>query len=163
MLLYVFGHELTHALWTWVFGGSVKKFKATARGGHVVTDTTNFLIVLAPYFFPLYAVLVVLVFLAGDWLWVWTPHRVWFHFLLGAAYSFHLTLSWHVLQTTQTDITSQGWVFSAVIIFLGNLLVLMTAVPLLAGRPSLAEAFQWWGSDTARLIRQIALWASPGR
>ena len=23
MLLYVFGHELTHALWTWIFGGRI--------------------------------------------------------------------------------------------------------------------------------------------
>ena len=27
MLIYVFGHELTHAVWTWIFGGRVKKFK----------------------------------------------------------------------------------------------------------------------------------------
>ena len=33
MLVYVFGHELTHALWTWLFGGSVKRFKATSNGG----------------------------------------------------------------------------------------------------------------------------------
>ncbi|MEI9960181.1 MAG: hypothetical protein WDM76_03325 [Limisphaerales bacterium] len=25
MWIYVFGHELTHALWTWLFGGKVKK------------------------------------------------------------------------------------------------------------------------------------------
>ena len=36
MLIYVFGHELTHALWTWLFGGRVRKFKATSAGGHVV-------------------------------------------------------------------------------------------------------------------------------
>ena len=53
MLVYVFGHELTHALWTWLFGGRVKRFKATSNGGHVVISKTNFLIVLAPYFFPL--------------------------------------------------------------------------------------------------------------
>ena len=28
MWVYVFGHELTHAVWTWIFGGSVKGFKA---------------------------------------------------------------------------------------------------------------------------------------
>ena len=28
MLIYVFGHELTHVLWTWLMGGKVKKFKA---------------------------------------------------------------------------------------------------------------------------------------
>jgi hypothetical protein len=63
MLLYVFGHELTHAVWTWLMGGRVKRFKAGAKGGHVVVTKNNFVICLAPYFFPLYAVLVVLVFL----------------------------------------------------------------------------------------------------
>ena len=53
MLLYVFGHELTHALWTWVFGGRVKKFKVTGKGGHVVITKSNFIIVLAPYFFQI--------------------------------------------------------------------------------------------------------------
>ena len=59
MWIYVFGHELTHALWTWLFGGQVKKMKVTSAGGHVVISKTNFVIALAPYFFPLYAVLVV--------------------------------------------------------------------------------------------------------
>ena len=59
MLVYVFGHELTHALWTWVFGGRVKRFKATSKGGHVVVTKSNFLIVLAPYFFPVYVALVI--------------------------------------------------------------------------------------------------------
>ena len=62
MWVYVFGHELTHALWTWLFGGKVKKFKVSATGGHVVVTKSNFVIALAPYFFPLYAVLVVLCF-----------------------------------------------------------------------------------------------------
>src|ERR1041385_764333 len=32
MLVYVFGHELTHALWAWLFGGKVKRFKFSANG-----------------------------------------------------------------------------------------------------------------------------------
>jgi hypothetical protein len=82
MLVYVFGHELTHALWAWLFGGKVKKFKATAKGGHVVVTKTNFLIALAPYFFPLYAVLVVLFFLIGHWVWNWRHYLPWFHLFL---------------------------------------------------------------------------------
>jgi hypothetical protein len=65
MWVYVFGHELTHVLWTWLLGGKVKKFKASATGGHVVVNKSNFVIALAPYFFPIYAALVVVVFLAG--------------------------------------------------------------------------------------------------
>jgi hypothetical protein len=62
MWIYVFGHELTHALWTWLFGGQVKKMKVSSAGGHVVVSKTNFVIALAPYFFPLYAALVIAVF-----------------------------------------------------------------------------------------------------
>jgi hypothetical protein len=51
--------------------------------------------------------------------------------LLGAAYAFHLTLTWHALQTEQTDVTSQGHFFSAVIIWLGNVAVLLLGLPLL--------------------------------
>src|SRR5258708_2996266 len=64
MWVYVFGHELTHALWTWAMGGRVKKFKASASGGHVVVTKTNFAIALAPYFFPLFSPLVVAFFVA---------------------------------------------------------------------------------------------------
>jgi len=31
MWIYVFGHELTHAVWTWLMGGRVKKFKASSK------------------------------------------------------------------------------------------------------------------------------------
>ena len=53
MWIYVVGHELTHAVWVWLFGGSVKKFKATSNGGHVIVDTlagrgTVFRILLPP-------------------------------------------------------------------------------------------------------------------
>ena len=66
MMIYIFGHEITHVLWIWLFGGKIKKFKVGAEGGHVVTDTTNFFIALAPYFFPLYAVIIVLLFAIGQ-------------------------------------------------------------------------------------------------
>lgn len=143
MWVYVFGHELTHAVWTWMFGGSVKRFKARASGGHVIITKTNFLIALAPYFFPFYAVLVVLVFVVGELLWDWRAYRPWFHLLLGAAYAFHVTLTSEILKTRQTDITSQGRLFSAVIIFLGNALVLAIGVPILTGY-GLFQALSWW-------------------
>jgi hypothetical protein len=156
MWVYVVGHELTHVLWTWLFGGRVKQFKASAKGGHIVATKANFLIILAPYFFPVYVALVIVVFLAGDLIWNWTPHRVWFHFFLGAAYAFHLTLTWHILQTRQTDITSQGWLFSGVIIFLGNLAVLMVGIPLLADRPPLRAALADWFHATTELLGWLA-------
>jgi hypothetical protein len=155
MWVYVFGHELTHAVWTWAFGGSVKKFKAGSSGGHVITTKNNFIIALAPYFFPLYAVLIVAVFVLGDLLWGWRRSCLpWFHLLLGAAYAFHLTLTWEILKTRQTDITSQGWLFSSVIIFLGNALVLVMAVPLLTGH-GLLQAFKVWAQCNTQVLHQL--------
>src|SRR6266545_6738581 len=153
MLVYVFGHELTHALWAWLFGGRVKKFKATPDGGHVVVSKTNFFIALAPYFFPLYAAIAVALFTVGHLAWNWKNYLVWFHLLVGAAYSFHVTLTWHVLKTRQTDITSQGYLFSAVIIFLGNALVLLLGLPLLTDRVDLPKMLGWWFDATGEVMR----------
>src|SRR5258706_4618064 len=79
MWVYVFGHELTHALWTWAMGGRVKKFKASASGGHVVVTKTNFSIALGPHFFPLYALLVVAVFAARQRVWNLGNFSGWLH------------------------------------------------------------------------------------
>ena len=155
MLVYVFGHELTHALWTWIFGGRVKQFKATANGGHVVVSKSNFLIVLAPYFFPLYAALLVLVFALGHLVFGWTQHIVWFHLLLGAAYAFHVTLTVHVLKTRQSDLSSQGWLFSGVVILLGNLGVLLVGLPLLTGNVTVLTALKWWVHDSDAVLHRL--------
>lgn len=155
MRVYVFGHELTHALWTWLFGGRVKRFKATSRGGHVVITKSNFVIALAPYFFPLYVALVVLCFVVGHLLWSWTHYVVWFHLLVGAAYAFHVTLTWHILKTRQSDITSQGYLFSAVIIFLGNISVLLLGLPLLTAKVSLTTALGWWLQETGAFLLRL--------
>jgi hypothetical protein len=153
--VYVFGHELTHALWTWLFGGRVKRFRASSRGGHVVITKTNFLIALAPYFFPVYAALIIIVFSIGNLIWNWAHGIVWFHLLLGVAYAFHVTLTWTALQTEQTDITSQGWLFSAVVICLGNVLVLLLGLPLLTAKVGLLNALGWWFECTGEVLHRI--------
>lgn len=155
MWVYVFGHELTHAISAWAFGGRVKRFKATGKGGHVVITKSNFLIALAPYFFPLYAILVVLVFVMGDLVWNWQRYLAWFHLSLGVAYSFHVTLTAHILHTRQSDITEQGYLFSAVVIFLGNVSVLLIGIPLLVHAVPLSTAMNWWLEDTRAVMEGL--------
>lgn len=155
MWIYVLGHELTHAVWAWLFGAQVRRLKVTSNGGHVVITRTNFLIALAPYFFPLYAVLVVVTFLLGQLIWDWRHFLVLFHLLLGAAYSFHVTLTAHILKTQQTDITQQGYLFSAVVIFLGNITVLLLGIPLLASRVGIWTAMGWWMESTGEIFHHI--------
>src|ERR1051325_955993 len=156
MWLYVVGHELTHAVWVWLFGGEVKKFKASANGGQVTATKSNFLIGLAPYFFPLYAVSVVLVFAAGTLFWNWQRHAGWFHLCIGAAYAFHVTLTLHVLKTRQSDITQQGYLFSAVVIWLGNVATLLVGVPLLTERVSMLNSFGWVLECTGQVLHRLS-------
>jgi len=155
MWIYVFGHELTHAIWAWLLGGRVRKFRATSDGGHVLVDKSNFLIALAPYFFPFYAAVVVVVFAVGHWAWGWKGYLIWFHLLVGAAYAFHVTLTTHVLKTRQSDITNQGYLFSAVVIFLGNALVLLVGIPLLTAKVGLATMLGWWLENAGEVIHGI--------
>ncbi len=162
MWVYVFGHELTHALWTWLFGGKVKKFKVSALGGHVVITKSNFLIALAPYFFPLYTLLLVGIYGLGNWIWGWKAYSVWFHLLLGVTYAFHLSLTWYALKTEQSDITTQGFFFSAVVIVLGNLLVLLIGLPVLTGVP-IWDAVVWWLRETGHFYQRVAAFIAVGR
>ena len=155
MWIYVFGHELTHALWTWLFGGQVKKMKVSSQGGHVVISKTNFFIALAPYFFPLYVILVVVGFALGNWLWNWRGYLVWFHLCVGAAYAFHLTLTFYVLRTQQSDITGQGYLFSAVVIFLGNVGVLLFGLPLLTAKVGMLNSLGWWLEGTGMIFHWL--------
>lgn len=158
MLVYVFGHELTHVLWTWFFGGRVKRFKVSSKGGHVVVSKSNFLIALAPYFFPIYVIAVIGLYAAGDLMWGWSFYVVWFHWLVGVAYGFHLTLTWHILQTKQSDISSHGWIFSTVIIFLGNSAVLLLGLPFLTAKTSVLTVLGWWMQESGAVVVRLSRW-----
>lgn len=140
--MYVVGHELTHVVWSLAFGGKLKEFKVGSKGGHVVVTKSNFLVALAPYFFPLYAILVALVFGAVHYFWPEPKAIPVFHLLLGTAYAFHVTWTLDILRTRQSDIVGQGYLFSAVVVSMGNLLVLIGGVALLSGQPSMFEVLK---------------------
>ncbi|MGC8744341.1 MAG: hypothetical protein ACP5T0_10735 [Verrucomicrobiia bacterium] len=154
MLVYVFGHELTHAFWTVVFGGRVKRFKASAKGGHVVVTKDNFVVFLAPYFFPIYAFIIVGAYAIGSIFCDLQKYRGLFHLLLGMAYCFHITFTIKVLQTKQSDILSQGRIFSYTVIALGNLLVLIIALPVLSSF-SLITSLKFWAISSLNWYEQI--------
>jgi hypothetical protein len=124
MLLYVFGHELTHAIWTWLMGGRVSQFRISRTGGYVVTDTNNFWISLAPYFFPIYSILVLLLY-GGIGVFVDVePYRRWLLGIVGFTWSFHVTFAIWMLWQGQTDLIEHGTFFSMMVIYLINFSIL---------------------------------------
>jgi hypothetical protein len=121
ILTYVVGHELTHAFFTMLFGGKIKSFHASDRGGRVTITKSNFIITLAPYFFPLYTFAALVMY----WLAVIADVRMaagWLVFASGTTYSFHLILTFFFLQTDQNDIKEHGAIFSYPLIYLFNIL-----------------------------------------
>jgi hypothetical protein len=124
LVIYVFGHELTHVIWVWLLGGQVSGFRVSRKGGHIVTDTHTFWIALAPYFFPIYSVMVIAgwgitsIFLNLE------PYRPWLYAIIGVTWAFHVSFTLWMIPKGQSDITHHGTFFSLVIIYLMNLLVL---------------------------------------
>lgn len=124
MWIYVFGHELTHAVWVLLHGGKVSQFHVTPRGGHVLSDRINTLIALAPYFFPIYSLLVIVIYGAASLFWDMTPFRPLLYMLIGATWAFHITFTLWMIPRGQSDLTYGGTFYSLTIIYLLNLAIL---------------------------------------
>jgi len=122
--VYVFGHELTHAIMAKAMGGKVFDFKATRNGGYVVTDKTNFWIALAPYFWPLYSILVIAIYGATSVFYNLGDYTASLFALLGVTWSFHFSFTLWMIPKGQTDLTAHGTFFSLVVIYLLNLILL---------------------------------------
>ena len=128
--VYVYGHELTHAVWVWLMGGRVSEFDVKHDGGHIVTNKSNVWIALSPYFYPIYSVLVVILYAIGWFFWDMTPYTCWLFLALGITWTFHMTFTLWMLPKGQSDLSYHGTFFSLVLIYLMNLAVL-TALLLL--------------------------------
>ena len=120
---YLIGHELTHALWVVLFRGKVHEIRLSKQRGQIKATKRNTLIALAPYFFPLYTVLLILVYSIAS-LWIrFGNYRHFVVFAIGFTWSFHLLLNLFMLRRGQEDLRMSGSFFSLVLIFLFNLIV----------------------------------------
>jgi hypothetical protein len=135
MWIYVFGHELTHAIWVFLMGGRVSQMRVTPRGGHVLSDRINTWIALAPYFFPIYSLLIIGAYGLAGLLWDMAPLRPVLYMLIGASWSFHIAFTLWMIPKGQSDLAYGGTFYSLVIIYLLNLGVL--SVFLIAASPGI--------------------------
>ena len=154
VIIYVFGHELTHVLWVWLMGGRVSKFRVSGDGGHIVTNRTNFLIALAPYFFPLYSLLAILVYGTASFFMNIAPYGQLLYAILGITWAFHLTFTCWMIPKNQTDLSDHGTFFSLVFIYLMNLVLL--SVLLVIASPQIT--FVSFGEDLVANLRSFSEW-----
>jgi hypothetical protein len=119
---YVLAHELTHALWGALMGAKVFGIKVSKESGCVRLSKTNFLIMLAPYFFPLYTVLIIVgYYVLSIFMEVEKYYICWLGFI-GFTWGFHLTFTIATLMQQQSDIQKCGRLFSYAVIYLFNAL-----------------------------------------
>ena len=184
MLPYIFGHEVTHAIWVKLFGGNVaNRFHVSLEGGHVLTDRVNTWIVLSPYFFPIYAVLVGTLYGAllfsgklldtishssvqGSSLYESIIHFQWlFLLLIGFALAFHLIFTFLLVTKSQPDLHYGGTFFSLMVIYMINLL-LVTALLLATSSHWLLGYYGDYLMKSAELFiglcGQLWIWGAEG-
>ena len=121
---YVLGHELTHALSGLLMGAKVGKIKVGKEGGHVMLSKSNFIISLAPYFFPFYTGLIIAIWHVFGFFFDVRPYEAWWLLAVGMTWGFHLTFTVYMLTQEQPDVLENGRLFSYVIIYLANLFVM---------------------------------------
>ncbi len=160
LVIYVFGHELTHAIWVWLMGGRVSAFKVGAEGGYILTNKQNIWISLAPYFYPIYSVAVVILYFVASFFWDVAPHTRWLFLALGITWCFHITFTLWMIPKGQSDLTYHGTFFSLIIIYLMNLALLTALLLLTAPQAHVVEfvreflqnsaAFASWAAELFR-------------
>lgn len=127
--LYVLGHEAVHAGTSWIMGGEIKGFKVSKEGGAVTTDKTNVLVELSPYFVPIYAIVIAVVYFV-----VASSYNIngsTFVFLIGFTLAFHIISTIEVMKIRQPDIMKSGYIFSIIFVYVLNIVVISLIFSLL--------------------------------
>jgi hypothetical protein len=153
----VLGHETVHAGVAWLFGGRIKSFRVSEKGGSVGTDKSNIVIDLSPYFVPIYAIAITLVYFL-----IASSYRInsaTFVFLIGFALAFHIISTIEIFKIRQPDIVKTGYFFSIVLIYILNIVTIALIFGLLFSSFSARKFFidSWSASKNiyAALIRQL--------
>jgi len=121
--LYVLSHELMHAIAALLSGGRVRSIKVSSKGGSVATTKSNIFIALSPYLFPLYTIVVALLWFVIKFVTKSDIDYSFFLFAIGFTLAFHIVLTIDFLKIRQTDLLHAGYFFSICLIYVINLLI----------------------------------------
>ncbi|NQS99560.1 MAG: M50 family metallopeptidase [Candidatus Omnitrophica bacterium] len=139
---YVLGHELAHALATFLCGGQVKSFRVSSRGGGVLTTKSNFFIALFPYFFPTYTLLFWLTYFLVSLFRDISAYAPQFLFVIGFTLTMHLVMTIETMKVKQSDIFKTGYLFSVSLIYTLNVVLLGLILSVIFADFSFSAFFQ---------------------
>ena len=151
-LLLAVEHESTHALFALLTGHRIVGFRASlGGGGHVrFTGGGNWLIAIAPYFFPTAALLLfALAYLLPF------PKLPWQKLLLGVALGYHVVSTARETHRDQSDLRQVGLPFCWLFLPAANLAVVGLLISF--GHGGTKGLSQWW-SDVIAPIQSLYHW-----
>lgn len=133
LYFYVLGHELTHAIFVCACLGKVGEIHVTADGGYVMTNKSNVLISLSPYFVPFWSVIILGISTLLGLFFNIPYHNEALYFLIGFSWAFHLLWTLWMIPRDQPDLKENGTFFSLVVIYLANVVVISILLCLAPG------------------------------
>ena len=119
--LYAFAHEFTHLVFALLSGKRVSRFEVARGSGKVALSGTNPLITLAPYFFPLLTVVVLILGTLVGWGFGHRQIRWATAFFSGLTLCLHVLMTLRAVGASQPDIARGGRIFSLALIFFGGM------------------------------------------
>lgn len=135
-------------------GAKVGKMKIGRNGGHVMLSKSNFIISLAPYFFPFYTGLVIALWYAAGCFFDLSAYEPWWLAAVGLTWGFHITFTVFMLSQRQPDVQENGRLFSYVIIYLANLFFVMLWI-ITIGSPTLIAAWEFLKPDICNAYSRV--------
>ncbi len=139
--LYAFVHEFTHMAFALLTGEKVRSFEVGRGSGKVGLSGTNPIITLAPYFFPLPTIVVLILGALLDWAFGYEEIRWAAAFLSGLTLCLHVLMTLRALGASQPDIARGGRIFSWAFIFFFGLVFTGGAALVSAGGWSMAALY----------------------
>ncbi len=147
LYLYVLGHELTHAFFVYACGGRVSKIHFSTQGGYVMTNKSNILIALSPYFVPFWSAVLITLHTLISLVWEIPAGDLILFGLLGFSWTFHIIWTLWMIPKDQPDLKEHGTFFSLMIIIFANLILISVMICASSQEVELVGfAFDWWNN-----------------
>ncbi|MGY8686289.1 MAG: hypothetical protein ACKVHP_00910 [Verrucomicrobiales bacterium] len=168
LYLYVFGHEFTHVIFIYLCGGKVYgDIRVSTQGGHVVTNKTNWLISLSPYFVPFYTVIAASGFLLARpfvdlnntlTLMGLDFQPIYFLYgLIGFTWALHIFYTVTMLAKDQPDLHMNGNILSLLVIYLVNSIIVMSFVAFASSSFTLRGFITAWFTNAHEAINVVLI------
>jgi membrane-associated HD superfamily phosphohydrolase len=123
----------------------------------VATDKSNAIVELGPYFIPIYAIIITVVYfvIASSY----NINGSTFVFLIGFALAFHIISTIEVMKIRQPDIVKSGYFFSIILVYVLNIIVMSLIFAMIFPSFQMKKFFvELWGASRgiyAAVFRQL--------